>query len=351
MVGDRVVLAPGPVALALALALAAGCHEHGGQEILPPPPEEAWAQYCALCHGDDGEGYTADNANAIANQEFLTTATDELIETAIRLGRPGTSMSAWSTLRGGPLSPTEIDALVAWIRRWQTEPSVDVSDVVVDGVPDRGQPLWEFQCALCHGPHGEGGTFGSVASPTFLSTASDGFLRHAIAKGRPGTDMEAFEDRITAQGIDDLVALVRSWEQPVDDTFVPAPELDPDTLVIHPDGPVPALGDERLVSVDVVAAELERGAALVLLDARPPADYVRGHITGAISVPFYAVEAVVDQLPADRWFVTYCACPHAEAMQAADILEAHGLPHVRVLDEGVRVWAERGYPMHEGAEP
>lgn len=330
---------------------AAACHEPGGQEILPPPPEESWARYCALCHGDDGEGYAADAATALANQEFLATASDELIASAIELGRPGTTMSAWSTARGGPLATAEIDALVAWIREWQTVPSIDLSDVTVTGVAERGEPLWEFQCARCHGAEGGGGPYASLVSPTFLAHASDGFLRHAIAKGRPDTPMEAFEDRLTPQGIDDLVVLIRSWQVPIDDTPEPLPVLDPATMVVNPEGPEPDLGDERHVPVDVVAAELARGAAMVLLDARPPADYVAGHIAGAISVPFYAVDQVLDVLPRDRWIVTYCACPHAESGEAADALEGNGFDHVRVLDEGVRVWAQRGHPMREGPEP
>lgn len=341
----------------LALALVglglglAGCDEPGGQEILPRPPAESYAAYCALCHGDEGQGYTADAASALANQEFLATAPDALIGTAIELGRPGTSMSAWSTERGGPLTRADVDVLVDYIRAWQTVPSLDVSTVTVTGVAERGMPLWEFQCARCHGAEGQGGPFMSLASPTFLATASDGFLQRAIAKGRPDTPMEAFEDRLTPQGIDDLVTLIRSWQTPVDDSVDPLPVLDPETIVLNPGGPEPALGDVRHVPVDTVKAELDRGAAMVLLDARPPADYLHGHIAGAVSVPFYAVAQFVEQLPRDRWIVTYCACPHAESGEAADVLEANGFTRVRVLDEGVRVWAARGYPMREGAAP
>lgn len=334
-----------------ALVTIAACHEPGGQELLPPPPAESWARYCALCHGDEGEGYAADAATALANQEFLATASDELIASAIELGRPGTTMSAWSTARGGPLPPAEIDALVGFVREWQTAPSIDVSGVTVEGNTERAAPLWEFQCASCHGAAGGGGPFASVVSPTFLAHASDGFLRHAIAKGRPGTPMEAFEDRLTAQAIDDLVVLIRSWQVPIDDTPDELPVLDPATMVVNPTGPAPELGDERHVPVDTVAAELARGAAMVLLDARPPGDYVAGHIAGAVSVPFYAVDEAVDLLPRDHWIVSYCACPHAESGEAADALVAHGFDRVRVLDEGVRVWAERGHPMREGAAP
>ena len=33
-----------------------------------------YEKYCDFCHGADGEGYLADNANALSNQSFLAAA-------------------------------------------------------------------------------------------------------------------------------------------------------------------------------------------------------------------------------------------------------------------------------------
>ena len=58
-------------------------------------------KYCAFCHGDQGQGYTADNATALSNQEFLRIATDEFLANSVRFGRPGTTMSAWGEVKAG----------------------------------------------------------------------------------------------------------------------------------------------------------------------------------------------------------------------------------------------------------
>ena len=90
---------------------------------------------------------------------------------------------------------------------------------------------------------------------------------------------------------------------------------------------------------------------MVILDARPPADYVTEHIAGASSVPFYASEEAVELLPEDTWIVSYCACPHAESDALAEALKAHGFDQVKVLDEGFPAWKEGGHPITSGPLP
>src|SRR5262249_21505222 len=87
-----------------------------------PSPEqlakgkELYAKMCAVCHGPAGEGYRADQAPRIAHPDFLVAVNDDYLRRAITQGRPGTTMSAWGKERGGPLSPAEVDALVALMR-------------------------------------------------------------------------------------------------------------------------------------------------------------------------------------------------------------------------------------------
>ena len=61
--------------LVLACVALAGC------EDAPPTAVErgatTYAEYCAPCHGASLEGYAADNANALSNQNFLALATDD----------------------------------------------------------------------------------------------------------------------------------------------------------------------------------------------------------------------------------------------------------------------------------
>ena len=95
-----------------------------------------------------------------------------------------------------------------------------------------------------------------------------------------------------------------------------------------------------------VKGALEEGKRLIIVDARAQSDYLAGHIPGALSVPFYSVEEYATKLPRDgTWIVAYCACPHAASGRVAAALRERGFEHVVVLDEGVKVWMERGYPI------
>ena len=88
----------------------------------------------------------------------------------------------------------------------------------------------------------------------------------------------------------------------------------------------------------------------MLLDARPGSDYLAGHISGAVSVPFYRLDEAIGLLPQDRWIVTYCGCPHALSSQAVDGLQAAGYTNVAVLDEGYYAWLGDDRPITTGTE-
>lgn len=311
-----------------------------------------YARYCALCHGAKGEGYTADNANALTNQDFLAISSDEFLRKGIVRGRPGTPMSAWGKSMGGPLDDAEVDALIAFLRSQQTVASIDLSKVKVGtGSAPRGQAAYNVECVGCHGNEGTGGKFMSIANPELLASASDAFLRQSIVGGRRGTPMAGYAASLTEQSIDDLVTLVRSWAKPPGSTSPELPSKDLGNPVLNPKGPEPVFDSGRFVKVDALKAELDRTARMIILDARPPADYVGGHIAGAVSVPFYLAKDYLPQLPKDVWIVAYCACPHAESGAAADTLMANGYTKVKVLDEGLPLWKGKGYPMTAGIKP
>ncbi|MBI3203595.1 MAG: c-type cytochrome [Myxococcales bacterium] len=336
------------------VALVAAC---GG----PPSPASPsvdtgralYDRYCALCHGARGVGYSADHATQLKNRTFLATATDELLRVAIERGRPGTPMSAFGKGRGGPLGPAEVDAVIAYVRSLGDGQAIDVHFRQVDGNPDRGLALFRERCAGCHGGRGQGKTAVSLENPTFLATASDGFIRYAIEHGRPGTPMPAFGASLTGQQLDDLTAAIRRWARPVElggAARAVRPKVGP--LVIHPSGPHPKFSrrDDRYVPADQVRDALKAGARMVLLDARPLSDFLEGHIPGAQPAPFHDdLDALAAALPRDgTWIVAYCACPHAASGKVVDALRARGFANTAVLDEGIKVWRERGYPILTG---
>ena len=175
---------------------------------------EIYAQYCGICHGANGEGYTAPAANALANPEFLAAATDEFLTVATRDGRPTTKMSPWGVEYGGPLTAEQISLVVAYIRSWETIPRDDIHEMEIVGDISNGEILYAQFCSSCHGSFGEGTDLAlSLNNPVFLESASDGFIWHALQYGRSNTIMASYAETLTEQEIYDIVALIRSWEE------------------------------------------------------------------------------------------------------------------------------------------
>lgn len=347
--------------LASALALLAGCN---GEPTTPGPVPQPSLQasiaqgkadydrYCALCHGENGVGYAADNANALANQDFLAAVTDRHLTIAITRGRPGTAMAGYGQQQGGPLEATQVRDIVRYLRSLQTEPALKLDQVAVTGDAKRAEPIYAKHCASCHGPRGEGTGAMSLNNPLFLVSASDGFIRHAIEKGRRGTPMAAYGDRLTTQDLDDLTALIRSWARTVVDDPSGEPPPAFARVVINETGPPAELGplrEGRFVPAKRVKEAMEGGKRLILLDARTSSDWLRAHIPGSVPFPYYNAHNMMGALPRDgTWIVAYCGCPHAASGQVMDLLRDRGFENTAVLDEGFFVWMQLGYPVTVG---
>ena len=314
--------------------------------------QELYMVFCSYCHGNDGEGYLADDAPAISNDGFLQTATDDFLTAAIDHGRPGTVMSAWGWDYAGPIVPPDVADMVAFFRSWQSGPSLDVHDLVVTGQPEEGAPLYVEHCEECHGVDGLDGTSIDLANPWLLHTASDGFLRHAIVNGREGTEMEPFGTQLSVDAVDDLVALLRSWATPVEDTEVPPFDPDLSQPIVNEGGPPADFSDDLIegmyIPVEAIWQAYDAGEAMVLLDSRPGSDYMIGHITGAVSAAFYRVDEAVAYMPEDLWLVAYCGCPHSLSGEVATAMIESGFNTAGVLDEGWYAWLLAGYPVTEG---
>lgn len=109
-----------------------------------------------------------------------------------------------------------------------------------------------------------------------------------------------------------------------------------------------AKGNDKLfVSVDDVKKAFDAKQDFILVDARPPSDFAVEHIVGAVNVPYFEVDKHLSKLPKDKWIVTYCACPHAEAEQAARELAKNGYTKVKVMDEGYFGWVDKKYPVEK----
>ncbi|MFZ5893469.1 MAG: c-type cytochrome [Myxococcota bacterium] len=314
---------------------------------------ELYGRMCAVCHGQSGEGYKADQAPRLAQEGFLASASDAYLRNVITFGRMGTTMSAWGKERSGPLGADDVNALIKFMRTWQKGPPATLDESVLRGQVYVGKVVYDTECASCHGANGVTGPELRIGNADFLNSVSNGFLRYAIRNGRPNTKMAAYAAKLTPEQIDGVILQLRSWQAPPEPPPPPPPPPAPLPLgqvTIHPKGPEPKgfKAHPATTPVDVVKAELDRGAKLGFLDARAPSDYLNEHIEGAVSVPFYDPSPYIDKLPKDVWLVCYCACPHAESGQLAEKLRKAGFKKVTVLDEGLNVWRTRNYPIAKG---
>jgi cytochrome c oxidase cbb3-type subunit 3/ubiquinol-cytochrome c reductase cytochrome c subunit len=265
-------------------------------------------------------------------------------------------MSAWGLSRGGPLKPDDVDAIIAFLRTWDVRPRPTLDDRPSQGDVARGDAAFSRECVRCHGLNGTGGPDVHIGNAELLSLAGDGFLRHAIHDGRAGTPMPAFGVSLGDGGIEDVIALLRSWQaKPAVAAHTPPrpPPLPLGPVPLNTHGPEPDgfAAFPGFTKADAVKAQLDRRARMAILDARAPSDYLSEHIMGAVSVPFYDPDPYVDKLPRDAWIVCYCACPHAESGQLARKLSGKGFTKVTVLDEGLGVWRARNYGTHGGVDP
>ena len=305
-----------------------------------------YAALCAPCHGKALEGYAADHAPSLVTRTFLESATDDFLTKSITTGRPGTSMAAYGRGVGGPLDPAAVGRLVNFIRA-QGKVGVIPLPLIKLGDPSSGAKLYDAACKTCHGDAAARGEAIHLANSAFLAQATDPFIRHAIAHGRPGTKMEAFSPKLSDAQIADVVAYVRAvgatLPQPV--TLLPAP-TGKEPLILNPKGKDPTwtLREDRFVPVDVVKQALAEGRKMIIIDARPPSEWMRAHVKGAVSIPYHDM-ARLAEVPDDTWVIAYCACPHHLSGEVVDELRKRGHVRSAILDEGINDWHRKGYPM------
>lgn len=79
------------------------------------------------------------------------------------------------------------------------------------------QATWKKQCASCHGQAGAADTkmgrkheIDDMTDAGWQDRHDDGKLRDAIAHGKKGTKMKAYDKKLSAEEIDALVAHIRT---------------------------------------------------------------------------------------------------------------------------------------------
>ncbi len=314
-----------------------------------------YLKYCALCHGENREGYAADFSPSLRSHSLMATSqSSNFLRYTIQYGRANTAMAGYYDERGGPMEFLEIELLLKWLYEESgVEEPIELSREPVVGDVELGSILYAEKCTACHGAKGEGISAPALGNPMLLATATDEFLRYAIAEGRDSTLMPAFKDSLNKVEIDALTAFLRSrasgWEVPKGDTVsIPTPE----DYVLNPDRNDPdfELREGLYLSAEQLNKALQDSMRLIVLDARSEVAWRQTHIPGAIPVPYYEEpEDFVEDIPNDStWIVAYCACPHAASGEVISKLREYGFKKTAILDEGILVWAQLGYPVRHG---
>ncbi len=113
-------------------------------------------------------------------------------------------------------------------------------------------------------------------------------------------------------------------------------------------------GQNSIVSL-AEAKQLYEQQAAVFLDARSLAEYKKGHIAGALSLPWQDVARAFVEVDAkladDAIIITYCDGESCElSHDLAAFLKDVGYVDVRVLINGWSVWLDGGLPTAKQGE-
>ncbi len=173
---------------------------------------------CLPCHGEEGRGGVGPQ---LANPSFLNAASNEYLYHWIGEGRVGTAMKGFLAEGQGPTSlrPDQIMDVIAYLRFLGTR---DNRPILRTGVGDArlGQQLYTGSCSGCHGVDGQGASGPQLNNPTFLRSASDGFLAATMVLGRRGTPMRSMIHgqpgigQISPPQVQDIIAYLRGWDVP-----------------------------------------------------------------------------------------------------------------------------------------
>ena len=198
-----------------------------------------YQNYCAVCHGDKGDGQTrAKNGLNPPPRNYTTPEaaielTRERMIHSVTNGRPGTAMIAW----GSELSRAEIEGVVDYIRA--TFMRLDKNKTAARKQPDsklmasRGGVLYMQACAMCHGVSGKRATSGNMRPPprdfTLPDAAAELTRKRMIASvtnGRPGTAMIGYANQFSKSDIEAIVDFIRkAFMNAVADRESPASQL------------------------------------------------------------------------------------------------------------------------------
>jgi rhodanese-related sulfurtransferase len=99
------------------------------------------------------------------------------------------------------------------------------------------------------------------------------------------------------------------------------------------------------IEANALAAQIASGSAGAIVDVRSRAEFVKGHVPGAIHIPFLEIGRRLPEIaaPRDARLVVYCGHgPRARIAGAA--LRRHGFRHIVYLAGHMSRWTREGLP-------
>ena len=185
----------------------------------PALGEAFYTMACIECHGENGQGRTA---SQLANPVFLSTASDDMLHHMIGEGLAGTDMPGYLPEGEGKpnLTSAQIVHIISYLRSLEDLPKVVIPKSGTGDIT-KGEEVYMETCVLCHGEKGDSPAGPQLNNPIFLRSASDGYLKATIALGRSETDMQPMIDpeegmsEVTPDNVQDVIAFIRQWENPV----------------------------------------------------------------------------------------------------------------------------------------
>ncbi len=325
------------------------------RELTPEQAAKAadnYQKYCALCHGENREGYANDHAPSLKSKQLLQSGVAHSILRPLSYGRVGTAMGGYLDEVGGPLTLDEAWDLTYWLFWQEDVERLRLSENPVEGDVAEGAELYQQHCTECHGKQGEGVNAPALANQSALAHNKDEFIRYAIREGRDGTPMVAWKNVLSSDQIDSITAFLRSkadgWE-PTKPVLRELPSKEDYVLNPDADNPDFPIKDDMYVMAADLHAALQAGKRMMLMDTRVPSVWQRAHIKGSVPMPYYVdVDEVISDLPKDVMIIGYCSCPRAASDHLMRQLRDKGFENAYTMYEGIFGWMNLGYPVMRG---
>ncbi len=158
---------------------------------------------CYACHGVAGEGTSV--GLRLNDPELLTKYDDDYFRDVIAHGRPERGMPTW----GSVLSPIQIEDLVSYIRSWENDVPLVMSNLGGDAT--RGEIIFASTCVVCHGFGGNGTNFAPpLAEAPILDDAE--LLHTTINQGRLNDGMPNWGQVLSPAEINDVITYLKTLQ-------------------------------------------------------------------------------------------------------------------------------------------